>query len=101
MPEKDPNNWTGEDRRRAERSDELVRAVVCAIREEAIPAGLSPEAHREQHAFITEWMEEMRTKRERREKIKTQVFGWAIVTALGSIGTGAYHSALWLREHLK
>lgn len=93
--------WTGEERRRGERHEELVKAVVCAIREEAVIGGISAEQHREQHAFISEWMEEMRIKRERREKIKTQVFGWAIVSALGSIGTAAYHGASWLKEHLK
>jgi hypothetical protein len=99
MAEKE--QWNGEDRRRCDRDEELVRAVVCAIREESIPGGITPEMHREQHAFISEWMEEMRIKRERREKIKTQVFGWAIVSALGSVGTAAYHGAMWLREHLK
>ncbi len=100
MPEKDQSNWNGEERRRQARED-LVKAVVCAIREEANPTGLTPEAHRQQHVFLTEWMEEMRIKRERREKIKTQVFGWAIVSALGSIGTAFYHGAKWLQEHLK
>ena len=92
--------WSGEERRLNER-EELVKAVVCAIREEAAPGGISPDLHREQHAFLTEWIEEQRIRKERREKIKTQVFGWAIVTALGSIGTAAYHGFNYLREHLK
>lgn len=96
----DKATWDGGERRKASR-EEFVKAVVCAIREEAIPLGMSEEQHREQHAFIAEMIEEMKLKRERREKIKTQVMGWGVVTALGSIGTGAYHAFVYLREHLK
>lgn len=90
--------WDGEDRRKDDR-EELVRAVVCAIRSETL--SIPEEQHREQHAFLAEWIEEIRLKRERREKIKTQVMGWGAVTILGSIGTAAYNAALYLREHLK
>ena len=100
MPDKDQAAWDGEDRRKRSRED-LVHAVVCAIREEASFGGVDAEIHREQHAFIAEWIEEIKRKRERREKIKTQVAGWAVVSALGSIGTGAYHAAIYLKEHLK
>lgn len=93
-------HWDGVERRKTSR-EEFVRAVVCAIREEAHPGGLTEEKHLEQHAFIEEWIEEVKLKRERREKIKTQVMGWGIITFLGSIGTGMYHTAVYLREHLK
>lgn len=92
--------WDGVDRRKSER-DELVKAVVCAIRDESLVAGIPADEHREQHAFLHEWIEEIKRKRERREKIKTQVAGWAIVTSLGAIGTGAYNAAVYLRDHLK
>jgi hypothetical protein len=92
--------WSGEERRSASR-EEFVKAVVCAIREEAVLGGITEEEHREQHAFIREWIEEVKIKRDRREKIKTQVLGWGLVTFLGSIGTASYHSFLYLKEHLK
>lgn len=95
-----PNEYAGPERRKAGRED-FVRAVVCAIREETHSNGVPADVHIEQHAFIAEWIAEVKIKRERREKIKTQVAGWAIVTFLGSIGTGAYHAAVYLREHLK
>lgn len=94
------SDWDGNERRNGER-EELVRAVVCAIRDESLIGGIPPSEHAEQHAFLHEWIEEIKRKRERREKIKTQVTGWAIVTLLGSIGTGAYNAAIYLREHLK
>lgn len=100
MPDNDAITWNGEERRKRSRED-LVQAVVCAIREEASIAGIDADVHREQHAFIGEWIEEIKRKREMREKIKTQVAGWALVTFLGSIGTGTYHAFLYLREHLK
>lgn len=96
----DHGDWDGEDRRKSSR-EELVRAVVCAIREEAMIGGISTDEHREQHAFLHEWIEDIKRRRESREKIKTQVTGWAIVTLLGSIGTGGYHIFLYLREHLR
>lgn len=94
------DNWDGVDRRKSER-EELVRAVVCAIRDESLIGGIPPTEHAEQHAFLHEWIEEIKRKRERREKIRTQVTGWAIVSAMGAIGTGAYNAAMYLRDHLK
>lgn len=100
MPNQKDEQWNGVERRKRRR-DEFVKSVVCAIREEAIIAGIDIESHREQHKFIEEWIEEVKIKRERREKIKTQVMGWGIVSVLGSIGTGVYHSIIYLRDHLK
>lgn len=94
------NDYVGPERRSDGRED-FVRAVVCAIREETQSHGVPMGVHIEQHAFIAEWIEEVKRKRELREKIKTQVAGWAIVTFLGSIGTGTYHAAQYLREHLR
>lgn len=81
----DDGNWDGVDRRR----------------EEALIGGMDFETHREQHRFIEEWIEEIKLKRERREKLKTQVMGWSIITILGSIGTAVYHAIIYLRDHLK
>ena len=92
--------WDGVERRKRS-LDDFVKSVVCAIREEALIGGIDVEAHKEQHRFIEEWIEEIKLKRERREKIKTQVMGWGIISVLGSIGTGVYHSIIYLREHLK
>ena len=100
MPNQENKQWDGVERRTKSR-DDFVKAVVCAIREEALIGGIDVEAHIEQHKFIEEWIAEIKIKRERREKIKTQVMGWGIITALGSIGTGVYHSIIYLRDHLK
>ena len=45
--------------------------------------------------------EEQKRKEERWDKIKTQVGGWAIVSALGGIGTAVWHAAQYLKDHLK
>jgi hypothetical protein len=79
----------------------LVSTIALAIREELSSLTVPEDMHREHHEFIREWIEERRTKRERAEKIKTQVMGWGLVTLLGSIGTGVYHSFQYLKEHLK
>ena len=100
MSEQENKEWNGVEHRKHNR-DDFVKSVVCAIREEVLIGGIDAEAHKEQHRFIEEWIEEVKLKRERREKIKTQVMGWGIVSVLGSIGTGVYHSIIYLREHLK
>lgn len=79
----------------------LVSEIAQAIREELSSLTVPEEMHREHHEFIREYIEERKVKRERAEKIKTQVMGWGLVTVLGSIGTGVYHTFLYLREHLK
>jgi len=94
--------WRGEERRDFEtRKADLVEAVVCAVRSEVSLLSVPEEVHRDHHAFITEWLQAQRAKRERAEKIKTQVGGWAIITLLSGIGTGAYQAALYIKEHLK
>lgn len=82
-------------------ADAIAKAVACAVREELASLTVPEDMHREHHEFIREYIEERRIKRERAEKIKTQVMGWGVVTLLGSIGTGFYHSIQFLKEHLK
>ena len=81
--------------------DALVASIATAVREELAGLTVPENMHREHHEFIKTWIEERRTRRERNEKIKAQVAGWGIVTLLGSIGTAAYQSFQYLREHLK
>jgi len=95
-----PSEWDGADRRQNDR-DELVQAVVSAIRDASLASGISPDEHREQHAFLHEWIEEIKRKRERHEKIKTQVIGWGLIALLGAIGSWANGAFTYLREHLK
>jgi hypothetical protein len=93
--------YTGEDRRSPERNADLVKAVVVAVRAEVAAQGMPEDMHREQHAFLTELIDEFKRKRERHEKIKEQVGGWAIITALSGLGTAAYHGFLWVKDHMK
>jgi len=81
---------------------ELVDAVTCAVRGElANHCIISEETHREHHAFIAEYIAEVKRKRERSEKIKAHVGGWAIVAVLSGIGTGAWKGFWYVVEHLK
>jgi len=79
----------------------LAADIGSAIREEMAKLTVPEEIHREHHAFVAEWLEQQRRKRERAEKIKTQVGGWAIVTLLGGIGKLGYDAFLYFKEHLK
>jgi hypothetical protein len=63
--------------------------------------GISVDVHFQHHQFIEEWIEKEKRKREMADKIKAQVGGWIIITAIGAIGTGAYNGYLYLKDHLK
>jgi hypothetical protein len=94
--------WDGKERRDFEtRKEDLVQAVVCAVRDEVALLSVSETVHRDHHAFITAWLDDQRMRKDRAEKIKTQVWGWFIISILGGAGTGAYKVFNFLREHLK
>ena len=93
--------YSGVERRTAERNDDLVQAVIVAVRAEVASQIMPEDIHREHHALIGEMIAEMKRKRERHEKIKAQVGGWAIITALSGIGTGVYQAFLWAKDHWK
>lgn len=93
--------YTGADRRRSDREQDLVRAVVVAVRAEVAAQVMPEELHREHHAFINEWIAERTEKRKRMEKIKASVGGWMIISALSGMGTAAYQGFNWVKEHMK
>lgn len=57
--------------------------------------------HYEHHMFIREYIDEQRRKRDRADRIKSQVGGWVIITVLGAVGTGAYNGWIYIKDHLK
>ena len=79
----------------------LADAVARAMREELAKLTVPEDIHKEHHAFIAEMVEAEKRKRERAEKIKTQISGWAIVAVLGWIGKGAHDAFFYMKEHLK
>lgn len=93
--------YSGVERRNPERNEDLVQAVIVAVRAEVASQIMPEELHREHHALIAEMIAEMKRKRERHEKIKAQVGGWAIITALSGIGTGVYQAFIALKDHYK
>lgn len=93
--------FPGVDRRKTERTDDIVRAVVVAVREEVAAQIMPEELHREHHAFIAAWIEKQKQKQERFDKIKLQVGGWALITALGAIGKGGWELWQKFQEHWK
>lgn len=96
-----PHDYEGVDRRKSERNDDIIRAVIVAVREEVASQIMPEDIHREHHALIAEMIAEMKRKRERHEKIKAQVGGWAIITALSGIGTAAYQAFTTIKDHWK
>lgn len=80
----------------------LAVEIVAAIRDEmGVSCPVPADVCRANNEFVTQWIEERRAKRERMEKIKTHVAGWAVVSVLGGIGTLGYKTIQYLQDHLK
>jgi hypothetical protein len=62
-------------------TDEDIAALTVAMQ-----IGMSPEEHAEHHATFRTWIDRENRKAELREKVKAQIGGWGIVTALSGIG---------------
>lgn len=72
----------------------LVEAIRNLLDERA---RLEPEVHAEHHAFVKALMERERRKTELWEKVKTQVLGWGLIAAVGTLGTIIFE---WL-QHMR
>lgn len=84
------------ERRQRTLTDEDIEALSNAIH-----GGVTPEEHIAHHAAIKTMIDRENRKAERAEKIKTQVGGWVIITALGLIGKGVWTAWTYLRDHAK
>lgn len=49
------------------------------------------ETHRDHHEFVKILITERKQRMDRHEKIRTQVYGWGIISLLGIIGSAVYH----------
>ncbi len=81
--------------------DALIERIIEIIRNNPASYAISEEIHREHHEFVQAWISEQQRKAERWERIKTQVSGWLVISALGAIGTAAYNTIIYLKDHLK
>ena len=83
---------------------EDIEQIVCAMRDHACtrtcPIDAIP-AHSKQHETLDRWIANDVRRQERAEKIKAQVYGWGIVAALSSVGTGVYKAANYIWEHVR
>lgn len=71
----------------------LTDADISALTA-AMQAGLSPEEHADHHATFRTWIERENRKAEFRDKVKAQVGGWGVVTALTAVGYAAWEGFL-------
>lgn len=78
----------------------LTDADIEALAE-VLNGNLSAREHEEHHRALSMWIARENRKAERVEKLKVQIAGWTIISFLGGIATGAYHAAIYLKEHLK
>lgn len=93
--------YKGTDRRSTERHEELVKAVIVAVRAEVASQVIPEKIHLRDHAFVDEWIAEQQRKREWREKVKAQVGGWVIISMLGALGKVGWELWLLAKEHWK
>jgi len=78
---------------------EALKGAVTEVFEER--RGIDADIHAAHHRFINEELEERQRKRERREKIREQVFGWGIITLLSGLIYSIGHFGVYLYEALK
>ena len=84
--------------RRKHTREEFVQELADAIRDR-FGLAFSEEEHVEHHTFVRQWIEREKRRTEFWDKIKERVGGWAIVSILGSIGSGAYHAFMYFKDH--
>jgi len=69
--------------------DEELKKALEEVLDARAP--VDKETHIKHHEFVDILIEERQKKKERNEKIKTQVIGWGILAILSGIGTALYH----------
>lgn len=74
-----------EERRCRVLTDEDISALTSALH-----GGMTPDEHADHHQTFQRWIERENRKAEFREKIKAQVGGWGVITALTAIGYAAW-----------
>lgn len=63
---------------------EDIKKVLKEVLDER--ASIDKDTHRHHHVYIAECIEDSRNRKQRWEKIRANVYGWAIVTGVVSIG---------------
>ena len=78
--------------------EQLLRTVINEILDER--DSFSGRTHSDHHRFVEEMIARERRKVERRERLRQQVAGWAIITALTGLGVGVYQMFVDLVKRL-
>ena len=81
-------------------TDEDLHFLVNAIKE-ANKTHINPEEHTQQHEVLRRRIENDNVRKERNQKIRTQVGGWLIIGFLGGVGKAAYHTVELIKDHWK
>lgn len=68
--------------------DDLIRAVNTALDGRD---SLDAKIHKKHHEFIDTLIIDNQVRKDRKDKIITQVWGWGIIAMLSGIGTAVYH----------
>ena len=71
--------------------DELKEVLDSALSD---IGWVDQKTHEEHHEFVRMLIKKEERKKERWEKVKTQVLGWGIVALIGAVGT-------WVATHIK
>lgn len=70
--------------------DVALKSIIKEAIHESQGIVVDEELHATHHQFIEMMMEKEERRIARWEKIRTQVYGWGIITALGLIGSAVY-----------
>ena len=79
------------------RTTTLTDSDIDKLRE-MIYSGIAPEEHREHHEAIKIWIDRENRRKDRYDKVKTHMTGWAAVSAVSGM---MYTIGTWVRDHIK
>ncbi len=86
-------------RERRKLDEEQIKMILDIVREHALT--IDAKEHQYHHQFISEMLEEKKRKRELWDKVREQVAGWAIIAALGAVGSLVYNFFIHSKDHIK
>lgn len=64
---------------------QITKEDIREVVKEVVTAAIQEHNSSSHHDFVTMLMDNHKAKKERIEKIKTQVYGWAVIASIGYV----------------
>ena len=77
----------------------IIKEAVSEVLNER--HGIDSKTHAKHHEYIDELISDYNDRKKRRDRIKTQIIGWAIISIAGSIAYTIGYAAIELIKNTK